>query len=151
MNLIGNNDWLDFRGVMRNIHDTFEQKKITWLRKIVTVNVNMEDSNTAMESVTLEVQLNYNYMRSWPITNTTESGEIDRQSVQVLVNKDWLREKGYINSNNYFDYNPDVDRFIIDGMMMKAVGDTAVSQSIDDDILITFLLKREETDTGVKR
>lgn len=148
MQLISNADWDDFRQVMRDGHDTFEKKVIIWLRKVITTNTYMEDSNPTPVEVNLEVQLNYNYMRTWPITQQTEMGEIDKQSVQVLINKEYLRENGYINSDNYFDYNMDHDRFIIDGMLMKAVGDTAASQAVDDDILITFILKREETETG---
>lgn len=149
--LVKPEDWADFKNVMRDAHDTFERKQIQWVRNKTRVNVNMEDSNNVKETVTLEVQLNYNYMRSWPITSATETGELDRQSIQLLANKQYLSELGYINTSGAFEYNPDLDRFIIDGLVYKSFGDTAVSQAHDDDILVSIILKREETKTGDQR
>src|SRR5699024_7697627 len=101
--------------------------------------------------ILLNVQLVYNYMRTWPITLHTETGELDKQSVQVFVNKQYLAANGHINTAGAFDYNPAMDRFIIDGLVYKAVGDTAVAQAGSSDILISFILKREETPTGEDR
>jgi hypothetical protein len=142
----------DFLKVHRDGHDTFEQKEITWVRNITHTNRFMEsDDDNGTISIPLKVQCNYNYMRSWPITRTTEAGELDRQSMQVLINKSYLRELGYINANDFFDYSPDFDRFIIDGMIHKPMGDTSVSQVDSSDVLIVIVMQRQPTKTGDKR
>jgi hypothetical protein len=90
-------------------------------------------------------------MRSWPITFQTETGGLDRQSVQILINKDYLRELGYINGNGFFEYDPVLDVFIIDGLKHVPFGDTPASQIQDDDVFITLILKRDESPTQYKR
>jgi hypothetical protein len=92
--------------------------------------------------------MNYNFMRSWPITFTTETGEVDRQSVQMMLLKKDLADNGYLNSYGYLNFNPAQDLFIFDGMVWKAVGDTAVSQVDGDDLIITIILKRQELSTA---
>jgi hypothetical protein len=140
-----------FRAVLREAHDILEQKAITWKRNKSGLNRYGEDTANGVDSITLMVQLNYNYVRAWPVTQETETGGLDRQSVQVLVNKDWLNEKGYINGAGRFEYDPERDRFVIDGLVYKALGDTDASQAGDNPILFTFILKREDTPTGNKR
>lgn len=146
--LISDAEFAEFKSLMKDAHDTFNTKVITWYRKTTKTNRFGEDVLGHYTLVPLNVLLNYNYMRTWPITLTTETGELDKQTVQVMINKQYLTELGYIRSEGRFDYNPDVDRFDIDGLVYKAFGDTPVSQTGGDDILITIILKREETQTG---
>lgn len=92
--------------------------------------------------------LNYNYMRTWPISNITGGGERDNQSVQLFLNKQILGDLGLLSINNNFNYNPDYDRFIIDGIPYKAMGDTSASQIAEDDINFLVILERMENNTG---
>lgn len=151
MSLVNQSDWDDFKALMREAHDDFETKPILWKRVVSISSEFMEDNTYAPEEIQLQGQTNYNYLRSWPITMQTTSGELDRQTIQVLFNKDYLRELGYINTNNYFEFSPDLDRFIIDGITYKELGDTSASLANGDDILVTLILKREETNTGSKK
>lgn len=141
-----------FKAAMKDAHDTFANKEITWKRLRSKLDRWGEDNNdNGYDNVTLKVLINYNYMRSWPITFQTESGGLDRQSVQVLIHKDYLRGLGFINADNYFAYNEVDDRFIIDGLVHAPFGDTPASEFSNDDIWIVLILKREETQTGDKR
>lgn len=150
--LISQPEWAEYKSLMLDAHDTFNQKTITWLRRQVQIQRFGEDpQDNGFVPIQLKVLLNYNYRRTWPISLTTETGELDKQSVQVYVNKQYLETLGFINDAGAFNYNPDVDRFIIDGLVWKPVGDTSAAQANSQDILISFILKREETITGDKR
>lgn len=153
MKLITDAQWKNFQDLIgSDAHDTFFQKVITWKRTLSTLDRFSEDNKDGTTGeINLTVLLNYNYMRTWPITFASESGELDRQSIQMLISKSYLEELGYINTNGYFEYNPDLDRFIIDGLVHKPMGDTPISQASDGDLLFGIILKREETPTGDKR
>lgn len=148
MELLSGGDWAAFENLIKNAHDTFNTKIITWIRYPSQLNRYGEDPVSTPTITPLKVLINYNYMRTWPITFTTESGELDRQSLQLLINKDYLRDLGYLNADGYFDYDEANDRFGIDGMVHKAFGDTPISQSKTDDLLFSIVVKREETPTG---
>lgn len=152
MELINQAQWDMYKSVMRDAHDTFSQKTIVWKRKQSVLDRYQESNEeNDMVDVELKVLLNYNYLRSWPVDMRTETGSLDRQSVQVLINKDYLRDAGYIGSNGYFIYNQNSDYFIIDGLKHKPSGDTPAGQMNTDDVFITIIVQRDETLTGNKR
>lgn len=126
----------------------FSSKKIIWKQRISGINNTGDDPLFTYKDIPLLVQANFNYMRSWPITLTTESGEIDRQSVQLLINKEYLKQLNFLNSDGYWIYNPALDYIIMDGLVHEPVGDTPVSQSITDDLFISLIIKRAITQTG---
>ena len=148
MNLLGTTGWDKFVSAMTDAHDTFHQKEITWRRLKSELNFHGEDNTVnGYTDVTLRVQLNYNLMRTWPIAFRTETGDLDRQSVQIMINKLYLNGLGYIGANGRFTYDASQDKFIIDGLVHIPVGDTAGSQAYEDDILFTIIVKRDETET----
>lgn len=143
--LLDQSDWDDYKAIMDEAHNTFHQKSITWRRTITELDRWKEDNLGARKIDTpLKVLLNYNYMRTWPITMPTESGELDKQSVQILINKAYLQESGFLNAFGLFDYSPDYDRFIIDGLVYKPYGDTPTSQMNTEDLIFSIVAKREE-------
>lgn len=91
---------------------------------------------------------NYNYMRTWPITQHTESGELDKQSVQVYLSRKMLKDAGYLNDKGLFVYDPAKDIFIFDGLVWKDSGDTNASALQDNPLLFSLILMRQETPTG---
>jgi hypothetical protein len=91
-------------------------------------------------------------MRSWPITVPTESGSLDRQSIQLLFLYKEFKDLNLItNPGNYIKVDTERDRFIIDGLVHKAMGDTFVSQIGNRDLLVSIIVKREDTPTGTFR
>lgn len=149
MELVSLQEWNDYKALMRDAHDTFSQRVMIWRKLNSTLDRYGEDNDdNGYIDVELKVLLNANYMRSWPITYQTETGGLDRQSIQVLINKDYLRELGYINGGNYFEYDPVLDVFMIDGLKYVPFGDTGAAQMQDDDVFITLILKRDESKTS---
>lgn len=135
--------------IMKDAHDTFFQKVITWMRTHSEMDRWGENSSDNNPTPTdLLVLINWNYMRTWPTIFSTESGNIDRQTCQILMNKDYLREQQWLDSKGRFIYNEGYDKFIIDGVSYVPTGDTPVSQLGNDDLLFSIILKKEELITG---
>lgn len=148
MTLIKPLEWANFITSQRAAHSTFYTHSITWLRRKGNGRDRFgEDLPEEFSEVILPCQKNYNVMRTWPITEYTESGENDRQSVQVWFSKPLLKEKGYITSEQ-FSYNPSTDLFKIGGVIYKAQGDTPASQVYEDDLIFTIILRPVNTKTG---
>lgn len=150
--LITPQQWADYNSLMLDAADTFAQKPMIWKRLTSKLDRYGEDnSDNDYDDITLKVLCNYNYMRSWPITIKTETGGVDKQSVQVLIPKEQLRAGGYLTPEGYFDYNYNDDIMVLDGLRYIPMGDTPASQMQSDDVFITMVLKRKDTDTGTTR
>lgn len=149
-NLIAGSDWSSFESLIStDAQDTFFQQNIIWRKVLTTKDRYGEDNPAAITSdITLKCLLNYNFMRSWPISKTSEAGETDEQSIQILFVKKYLRDLGYLNGDDYLVYDPGMDRFIIDGMIMKPMGDSSVSQAEGGALLISLIVVRQPSTTG---
>lgn len=154
MKLVSDQDWADFKNLFKNdVPDTFAQADIIW-RRSKTPNLDRwkeDNPSVVTEDITLKCLVNYNYLRSWPITNFTEAGELNGQSIQVLFSKQYLFNNGYLNNAGAFDYNADFDRFILDGTIRKPAGDSSVSQAYDESIWYEVIMVEQRTATGDKR
>jgi hypothetical protein len=144
-------DFQDFKDLMYSAHKTFNKKVLLWFRQASSLDRWGEDSPNGFIPVVLLVLVNYNYMRNWPATLPVESGKDDRESMQVLINKQYLKESGYLTPQGYFDFKPDNDMFAMDGVIYRSYGDTMASQSGSDDILMTLILRREKLNTEDQR
>lgn len=146
---VNQGQWDEYSNILNKFNNSVAKKKITFRKFRRTLSQFKEDIDpTKYDDITLECLINYNYLRTWPATVTSEAGELDRDSMQVLFNKKYLQSMGLLTVNTNLDYNPDYDRFIVDGQIKKAMGNTAASQAGSEDILYTLILKNEEIDTG---
>jgi len=149
--LIGSVDWENYKEVINDGHDTFNKEIIVWRRSKGGIDRYNEDTLTErFDSINLECLLNFNVFRTWPSFQTTESGELDRQTLAVYLNIKYLDGLGYLSNNNRLDFQPDADRFVYDGIVYKASGDTKASQAQDEPLHYIIILKREEISTGDK-
>lgn len=151
MQLVSDAMWDIYKKTMMDIHDTFAKKEIIWVNNSRREDRFGEDKINEPNQIVLLGLYNSNYMRTWPVTTNTSSGEIDQQSAQIFFNKEYLQNIGYLNADGYFKYNPGLDRFIIDGLQYKAFGDTATAQMMDDDAWVTIIIKRDVAETGNPR
>jgi hypothetical protein len=143
--LVSDRDWDAYRSLMMDAHDTFHQKDIVWKRATTDISIWGEDPTTPYVDVHIKGLLNDNYRRSWPITQATDAGKLDRESTQLLLNKDYLRNNGWLNNDGYFDFKRDEDLFVIDGITYRPSGDTPTGQAHDDEVMFAIILKREES------
>lgn len=148
MTYIPQNIWDNFKAIIKQFSSEVNKKQLTWMRYTERLDLRNEDFDPkSYTTIVLPALINYNYMRTWPITFKSDTGALDRQSCQIYLNKEQLRDSGYLNSDNNLDYEPGKDIFILDGLEHKAFGDTSVSQIQSDDLFFTFILKREEQST----
>lgn len=140
--------WAAYKQVIDNFHDDAFQDDIVWKRQVTTRDPNGETSNERFVSVNLKGLVQYNYFRSWPMNQQTPSGELDKESVLVYLNNQYLEDEGHLDLNKQFEFDPGVDRFVLRGRVYKALGDSHAAQAKNTPLLTFLILKREETSTG---
>ncbi len=146
--LIGALTWARFKNLIRDANDTFGQDTITWRRSTGGLDRYSEDNAAeGFDDIDILGLFNYNYFRTWPMTQTTETGELDRQSCVLILNVRYLEENEW-DINSRLNYNPAADRFIFKGITYKAMGDTELAQAQDEPLLFMVILKREEKPTA---
>jgi hypothetical protein len=148
--LISNAQWQIFRQTINNASATFNTANIIWkhLTKRLAFDGDDRPNTTDFEDIPLLALVQYNVFRVWPADKLTDQGKIQKDAVVVILNKDYLRDLGYINANGNFNYLPDYDRFWVDNKPYKEMGGSQASQALVDPLLIYLILAPEELDTG---
>lgn len=142
-------DWDMYAALMRDAHETFAQKPITWKQSKGGLDRFMEDNNTeTFNSIPLKVLLEFNVRRTWPVDNEYDFGAEDDESILVIINKKYLDELGFINSNGNFIFDPKADRFIIDGFTYRSRGITDTSQNDKTALWVMIIVTKEPFKTG---
>lgn len=140
--------WAKYESVMNEWQEDAFQQPIVWKRLINAISPHGEDDNETFDTLEVLGLIQYNNFRAWPITQATDTGEIDKESCMVFLNIKYLRDLGYTNQNDQFEFDPAMDRFLINGVTYKAMGDSQVSQAHNKPLFLFIILKREETPTG---
>ena len=148
MALLSAADWALYKDTINEASDTFNKKPVTWRKTIYKLDRFGEDGDRQYDDIILEGLFLNNYFRSWPLTKTMDTGELDKESTVLILNQKYLKDNGYLNSKDFFQFSPGDDRFIVDGEFYKAFGDVKISQANDEELLYIIVLKREETPTG---
>lgn len=143
--------WNKFNAAMRSQHEGFNQADLIWVRNPNDVPEFNEDLRNGGQRITLKVLIGFNNFRTWPITRTDTGGQADVQNQVALINRQYLRELGYLNSSGYLDFKPDRDYFFHMGIRYKSEGDTPLAQAFNDPVLMMLILRREEVETGEKQ
>lgn len=143
--------WAEYEEVINNWQtDAFQQT--IFLRKHVTIrDYDGEDHNQRFEDIPLKGLLQYNYFRAWPVNAIKDSGEIDKESMVVFFNIKYLKDNNLADANGQFLFDRGYDRFVLNGLVYKAMGDTQVAQSSTNPLFVFIVLKREELDTGTNQ
>lgn len=144
-------DWQMHIDAINNWHNDAFQEDIIWHKNIVNRNYHGEDYGYNYDDITLKGLVNYNFFRTWPIDQMTDTGEIDKQSCVLMMNLKYLESRGFLNENQQFDFNPGDDKFTINGVLHVASGDSHISQAFNDPLMCFIILKREEIETGNTR
>lgn len=140
--------WKMHIDTINDFHEDAFQQDIIWVNNITTLSKHGEDNNIKSRTINLKGLVYYNVFRSWPIDQGTDSGDLDKQSCMIYLNKKWLEENGYLNNDGEFAFNPDHDRFIIKGNKYFPSGDSDVAQAYDNPLLVFIILKRDQIPTG---
>lgn len=128
-------------------------KPIKWLIYMEAPSLYGEGSEPKYKATDLNVLISYNVYRTWPINSSTVSGEVDKETLVILVSKKYLLESNLLDVNGYWNIDITRDRFLIDGIIYSSSGDTLSSQASDSDLLFMVILKRlgseKETDLAL--
>lgn len=141
---VSNKAWSKYKRIVQNFLDQDSgRQKIVWAKHINQILSHGEDSIPQYVFNVIEALCYYNAFRNWPINKSSVSGEQDEENLSIMISRQYLAEKGYLDSDGYFDFNWAEDRFIINGIPYRPTGDTNVSQAKDEAIVFLIILKRD--------
>lgn len=146
---VTNAQWQAYERLMNdNAVESFSQAIVIWKRRVFKKDAFGQDGPDTYVNIELLALINFNSFRTWPITKHSTAGELDYQNMLVQLNRAQITEQGYANESGDLDYDPAFDRFIYNGVLYKAEGDTPVSQTRNSPLHQYLVLARQETSTG---
>lgn len=142
-------DWQKYYDVINTWQQDAFQEPFNWFTAYSRTHNYGEDSNIRRWKVKeLKGLIQYNYFRSWPMTQSTDAGEMDKESILLYINIAHLASLNALNEHSQFVLNPGLDRFVVRGRVYKAQGDSHAAQAKDRPLFVFIILKREETETA---
>jgi len=149
MSLMKQEDWDAYNAALDEWQQDAFQQKIIWVKNNGIIDPNGEGPGSSKTQIEIKGLIQSNYFRSWPVTSTNAAGEIDKQSILFYLNINYLITNGWANAQDrQFKFDPGYDRFIVNGLEYKALGESQAGQANDKPIFVFVILKREETNTG---
>lgn len=149
MELLTDADWAAYRQLIKDASDTFGQQTIIWNSVTKRLAFSGDERNPdEITQISLPCLVQYNVFKLWPNSKETDTGELDKESVAVIFNRDYLNDMHYLNAHGNFEYNPDTDFFTLNGEKYYAAGDTHAGQAHDTPLHVYLILKRTPTRTG---
>jgi len=148
--MINLSQWQSFKNIINKAHDSFNQDVVLWKRFTRSYQRYGEDvvGKDYFDDVSLNCLISFNVFRTWPISDETTSGVLDKENMVMILNKNYLDENGYLNDNGFFDMDPGKDYFIHMGIEYRSAGEIPVAQAHDENLLFYIILKRRETKTS---
>lgn len=145
--------WQAYKNVVNDAAASFNQEIVVWSRFTRAFQRDGEDNkaNETFTDINLDCLIAYNVFRTWPMTDETVSGGLDQENIVMMLNKQYLDDLGYLNSDGFFDMDPGKDEFTHMGLKYRSAGETPVSQADDGPLHFYIILKRVETPTGTSK
>jgi len=145
--------WQSYIDVINLASEGFNQDTITWRRAGREMQRYGEDTavNKNFTNIDLNCLIAYNIFRTWPMAKETVGGQLDGENIVLILNKKYLEDLGYLNSNGFFEMDPGRDQFIHRGLEYRAGGETEVAQAGTEPLMFYIMLGREETPTGANK
>ncbi len=140
--------WQSYKNVINTFHKSVGKQTIIWRRLVANVDRYGEGNSKVTVDTPMEVLMGYNDGRTWPTNRLDQQGIRDEESLWLYLNIEHLREQGFLTPNNYLDFNPGLDRFIVQGVEYLGMGDISSSQTDTDPLYILLVLKRDENEVG---
>jgi hypothetical protein len=140
--------WANFRQLINSSSESFFNASIVWHKIKNRLSYDGDRDNFEYDNIVITCYINYNFVRVWSTEKETESGEIDKGTVALLFNKDYLKSWNFIDSQGDFIFNPEFDYFTVQGEKMMYAGNTQVSLANDDPCFIQIIVERAPLPTG---
>ncbi len=142
--------WDAYINVINAYSDSVSEQEITWHHMISNIDRWQEGMEKEFENRSMTTLVAYNTFRTWPVDIRTDTGIIDKEYCHLYLNMKYLRDNNWLTPNGVFAFNPDFDRFTINGQIYKPAGDTGTAQANIAPVFQILILEREEAVTGVK-
>jgi hypothetical protein len=139
-------EWEDYEATINNFHDDAFQQTVVWRRSISMFNKLGQTVNRTVDT-DLKGLINYNHFRSWPINKESITGQVDKESMLLYINNQYLADLDLLDEAGVFKFNPDLDKFIVDNIEYAAKGNSQTAQTKTKKLLHFIVLKREEKNT----
>ena len=96
-------DWALYKSTINDASETFNKKQVTWRNTTYKLDRFGEDGDRQYTDVILEGLFLNNYFRSWPLTKTADTGELDKESTVLILNQEYLRTEGHLNADDFLN------------------------------------------------
>lgn len=140
--------WQNYRDTVNAYHKSVGKQKIVWRKVVSNIDRYGEGVAAVTTDIELEVLMGYNDMRTWPTDRLDNVGVRDKENLWLYLNKQVLLEAGHLNARGYLDFNPGLDRFLVQGIEYKPGGDISSAMAEDNPLYILLILEREEPQVG---
>lgn len=141
-------DWTEYRDTINSAMGSMAQQPVTWRRYRRKMARFGEDGDITYDDIELRAIISYDDWRIWPYNRGTASGTMDYGHAALIFNKDYLFGLGFLNDEGYFNCDTGYDRFVVNGITYKSLGDTLMAQAGDDTVLLQMIIQREDLKTG---
>lgn len=148
--LVSNRAWDTYKNQINRFLDVDAGRQtIIWAKQVKQLLSHGEDDYPKYYRKEIEALCYYNAFRNWPINNSTITGALDDENLSILISFHYLKEKGYLNKEGYWNFDWVEDRFVINGQVYRPSGDTQVAQAKDQALVFMIILKRDR-DSKIK-
>lgn len=154
--MVSNRAWDRYKRIVKNfLSQDAGRQSIIWAKHINQNLTHGEDVIPFYERIDIEALCFYNAFRNWPINSPSISGETDEENLSILISRDSIVNldsgkywKSYsedtgVDTDGYWDFNWQEDRFVINGIVYRPSGDTQVAQAKDEALVFLVILKRD--------
>lgn len=146
--IISAEEWAQYNLDVNEFMDKDSGNQVfTWLKNVRGLNRAGNDDKPLFKAIELKGIFQYNEFRSWPINADTTTGQVDKESILVFLNNDYLNGLGFLTPEGQFKFKPALDKFIVNGVRYKSKGDSQTAQADNKPLLHFLILLRDYVET----
>lgn len=148
MTYISDEDFSQYSTIINDFGADVSKDTLLWYKCIGSIPRMGSDQDITKfaEPVALNILMQYNAFRTWPITTYTEKGEEDKQSELAYLSISYLQSLELLDSDGNFAYDASKDRFKHKGILYYDSGHTPVAQAGANPLYHILILKRVDVD-----
>ena len=144
--------WNRYKSIINEVAEDFNEAIVVFYKNTVNIQRHGEGVSSGQQFTQINVKclISFNYFRTWPTTKDTNTGALDKESMVLIFNNDYLNSINLINAHGNFDIEPGIDYFEYQGVFYEPSGETPVSHAHDIPLHTYVIVKRKPVDTASK-
>jgi hypothetical protein len=148
MNYIPTEAWARFETIINDFRESIGKQPIVWRRTNAHLDRYQEGEEKLYDEILLEGLIEYPFQRKWVIDRVSIEGQTDKMYSGIYLNIQYLKDSGYLNSENTLDFDTGRDSFYFNGFWHKAAGLMQAAQTDTKPLYLILLVERDEKITG---